>query len=145
MDRLKWMPSISLFWVFALLIVQCSDFAICIPPGIVHSNNLPICFCWCRIRGTHQIRLLAVDTFFVGSILKRQGTWYNVWGWVISWLACRRQVRCNDWRQNMMAWVIPSWQMLNFHGVIALHSLISGNVVAPGPPFCCCWIISIYS
>jgi hypothetical protein len=73
------MPWISLFWVFVMLVVQSSCIAICFPPGIFHSNYLPMSPCLCWIRNTSQIRLLGVYRFVFGSIFRWWCTMYIVY------------------------------------------------------------------
>jgi len=68
-----------------MLVVQSSCFAICCPPRIFQSNNLPMSLCLCWIRGTGEIRLLRVDRFFVGSIFRWWLTWYAVYEWIVNW------------------------------------------------------------
>jgi len=67
MCRLRWIPWIPLFWMLATLVVQCSCFAICFPPHILHSNYLSNSSCLFWIRGTCQIMIMGTCSFFVGS------------------------------------------------------------------------------
>jgi len=63
----QWMPWIPSFWVLEMLVVSSSYVAIPFLPSIFHSNYLPMSLGLCWSRGTGQIRLQGVDSFFVGS------------------------------------------------------------------------------
>ena len=54
-------------------------------PRIFQSNYLPMSFCLGWIRGTAEVRLLRVDSFFVGSIIRLWCTLYFVYQSILYW------------------------------------------------------------
>jgi len=79
---LKWILWIPLFWVLAMLVVQSRYLAIYFPFCIFHSNFLPMNIRLCWIRGTSQIRLLGVYSFFVRRIFWVSCNRHTVYGWI---------------------------------------------------------------
>jgi hypothetical protein len=73
------MPWIPLFWVLVMRVVQSNRFAICCPPCIFHFNYLPLSFCLYWIRGSGEIWLMKVCTFFIGSIFRWLSTMYGIY------------------------------------------------------------------
>jgi len=99
----KWMPWIPLFWVLAMVVVQCGCFAISFASRIVYYNILPMSIRLCWIRGTHQIRILQVYSFFVWSLFRWWHIRYIVCDSIISWLPHWYPFRFADWSQTMVA------------------------------------------
>jgi len=131
------MPSIPLFWVLAMLVVQSSCFAICFPPSIFQSNYLPMSLYLCWIRGTCNIRLLGVNSFFLGSII-RWWWWctrYIVHWYIIGQLAHEWRFRCTDWNRRMMAQVNPIMPVVESCQVLAHHTSRYGW-------YCAWWVSS---
>ena len=140
----KWMPWIRLFWVLGMLVVQSRYITMLFSPGISHSDYLPMIFSLGWIRSTCHISILGVYSFVIGSIFRSSRMTYIVNGTIISSAAHRRPLRCTDKCWPMIAQVNPSLQEVIFRPVLALYSLILGDIGDGEPCVSCSQIISFY-
>jgi len=131
-----------IFCVLLKLVVQWSCFAIPCTPYIFHSNYLPMRLCLCWIRGTGEIRLLRVYRFFIGSIFRWWCTRYIVDKWVSN---CQLVDGHSGTPTEDKPWSLrddSNQQGVESCSVMAVHSMILGDIFHSECPVGSCWIIS---